>query len=67
MNRKSLIILFILVTAFTKAEIKLPAIFSDNMLLQQDTQVNIWGKAVPDKTVTIKTSWSKKTIKIGLS
>ena len=63
MNRKSLIILFILVTAFTKAEIKLPAIFSDNMLLQQNTQVNIWGKAVPDKTVTIKTSWSKKTIK----
>jgi sialate O-acetylesterase len=45
------------------AEIKLPAIFSDNMLMQQNTQVNIWGKADANKTVTIKTSWSKKAVK----
>lgn len=36
------------------AEIKLPAIFSDNMLLQQNTQVNLWGKAEANKTVSIK-------------
>lgn len=46
-----------------KAEVILPAIFSDNMLLQQNTEVNIWGKADANKTVTIKTSWSKKALK----
>ena len=44
---------------FIHAEIILPAIFSDNMLMQQNTQVNIWGKASTNKTVTILTSWSK--------
>jgi len=45
------------------AEIKLPAIFSDNMLLQQNTQVNLWGKADANKTVSLKASWSKVAIK----
>jgi len=45
------------------AEIKLPAIFSDNMLLQQNTQVNLWGKAEANKTVSLKASWSKVAIK----
>lgn len=49
--------------AYNRAEIKLPAIFADNMLMQQNTQVNIWGKAEPNKTVTIKTSWNKKAVK----
>ena len=47
----------------SKADIKLPAIFSDNMLMQQKTQVNIWGQASANKTVTIKASWNKKAIK----
>jgi sialate O-acetylesterase len=45
------------------AEVRLPAIFSDNMLLQQNTQVNLWGKATANKTVVIKASWSKKALK----
>lgn len=53
--------LFFFVTAH--ATIKLPAVFSDNMLMQQNTQVNIWGKADANKTVTIKASWNKKTLK----
>lgn len=48
---------------FIHAEIRLPAIFSDNMLMQQNTQVNIWGKASTNKTVTILTSWSKIPVK----
>ncbi|MFW9596435.1 MAG: sialate O-acetylesterase, partial [Paludibacter sp.] len=57
----SSIILLLFLTA--KADIKLPAIFSDNMLMQQNTQVNIWGQASANKTVTIKASWNKKAIK----
>jgi sialate O-acetylesterase len=43
-----------------KAEIKLPPIFADGMLLQQKTTTKIWGKATPDKKVTIFTSWNLK-------
>ncbi len=44
-----------------KAEIKLPAIFGDNMVLQQQTDAAIWGKANPNKTVNITCSWDNKS------
>ncbi|MDQ8005870.1 MAG: sialate O-acetylesterase [Pedobacter sp.] len=43
-----------------KAEIKLPSIFSNNMVLQQQADVAIWGKANKDAKVYIVTSWDKK-------
>lgn len=43
------------------AEVKLPAIFGDNMVLQQQTDAAIWGQATPNKTVKITTSWNKKS------
>lgn len=42
------------------AKVKLPAIISDNMLLQQNTTVNIWGKADPSENITLQSSWDKK-------
>ena len=38
----------------------LPAIFSDNMVLQQNASVNLWGKAAPGERVTVKASWATK-------
>lgn len=43
------------------AEVKLPALFTDNMVLQQQRDVKIWGKAEPGRTVTVSTSWNGKT------
>ena len=43
-----------------RADVKLPTIFSDNMVLQQNTQVRIWGKAAPGEKVTVAPSWSRK-------
>ena len=40
-----------------KAEVKLPAIISDNMILQQQSNVILWGEANPGRTVTVTTSW----------
>ena len=40
----------------------LSALFSDNMVLQQNTQAPIWGEATPGKQVKITPSWSKETI-----
>ena len=39
------------------AKVKLPQFFSDNMVLQQQTECNIWGKADANKNVIIITSW----------
>lgn len=43
------------------AKVKLPAIFSDGMVLQQNTTIKIWGKA--DSPVTLITSWDSKAYK----
>lgn len=43
------------------AKVTLPAVFTDNMVLQQQSDVKIWGKAKPGKAVKVTTSWDKKT------
>ena len=43
------------------AEIKLPAIFSDNMVLQRQSQVAVWGWAKPNATVSVTGSWNRKS------
>jgi sialate O-acetylesterase len=42
-------------------EVKLPAIFSDNMVLQQKTDAAIWGTAAKNSTVKVTTSWNGKS------
>lgn len=46
------------------AEIRLPAFFSDNMVLQQQCQANFWGWAQADQSLKIKTSWDNATYKV---
>ena len=42
------------------AKVKLPQFFSDNMVLQQQTECNIWGWTEPGQKVVVNTSWDKK-------
>ncbi len=58
------IIFNLLFLQLVKAEIKLPAIVSSNMVLQRNTTVEIWGWADVNEKITVKTSWLKKTLKI---
>ena len=57
---KFILLLFLSCVTTLNAEIKLPAIFSDGMVMQQKTNVNIWGKATPKGQVTLIASWDKK-------
>ena len=41
------------------AQVKLASIFSDNMVLQQNQQVKIWGTAPAGNPVTVKASWNE--------
>jgi sialate O-acetylesterase len=58
------VLTFLLIANFfipAKAGIKLPAIFSDNMVLQQQSQVAVWGWAKANSNVTVTCSWNKKS------
>ena len=45
--------LLLIGTCFVSADIRLPKIFSDNMVLQRDAAVRIWGTADPGEELTI--------------
>jgi len=40
--------------------IKLSPLFSDGMVLQRNTKINIWGSALPNKDVKVISSWSEE-------
>ena len=44
------------------AKVVLPQILSDHAVLQQQTEVKLWGKAVPNTTVNVTPSWNNQTI-----
>nr|WP_321335200.1 glycoside hydrolase family 88 protein [uncultured Bacteroides sp.] len=43
-----------------EAKVTLPSVFSDGMVLQQDTEVNVWGRAKPGEKISLLASWTKK-------
>jgi len=47
------------------AVVKLPAIISDNMVMQQDSKVRIWGWADADEKVAVSILKQKKTVIAG--
>lgn len=59
----SLLLLTFSSTIDAVAQVKLPALFSDNMVLQQQSEVALWGSAKPRATLTVSTSWDKKKYK----
>jgi sialate O-acetylesterase len=63
----ALLIVLVITSESLYGEVKLPAIFGDNMVLQQKTDAAIWGTAVNNSTVKVITSWNNKmyTIKAG--
>ena len=48
----------LLLGATARADVKLPALFSDNMVLQRGVSAPIWGEALPGEKVTVVDSRS---------
>lgn len=46
------------------AKVTLPDIMSDNMVLQQQTEACLWGKADANAEVTIRPSWNNEAYKV---
>lgn len=65
MKKTGLIFILCLVFTNTKllANVDLPAIFSDHMVLQRNSEVTIWGWAKSGEPIKLYTSWSADTLK----
>lgn len=62
MKRIVLINLVSLVCSFLSAQdLKVADIFSDDMVLQQQSDVPVWGWAKPGTEVSVRTSWNDQT------
>lgn len=61
---KSFITLFIVLffASATFAKVTLPEIMSDNMVLQQNTKVKIWGKSKANTNISVTPSWSNRNL-----
>ncbi|BCI63332.1 9-O-acetylesterase [Coprobacter secundus subsp. similis] len=42
------------------ADVRLPALFTDNMVLQQCTDAPFWGEAAPNKVVKVMVGWEAR-------
>ncbi len=56
---------FTLLISGLHAEVKLPAILSDHMLLQQGQPVRLWGTASPNETVSVSLPGQQLSVKAG--
>lgn len=65
MMKKINLIICLICIAFAaqmKAEIKMPSVFSDGMVLQANGNVRIWGNSTKENAkVTVKTTWDSQT------
>lgn len=61
-NMKKFLLLMVLGTMSiaVKAQVAMSQLFTDNMVLQRESEVPLWGKAKPGKPVHVITSWDNK-------
>ena len=57
-----LLLLILLTPCFLSAQLKCADIFSDNMVLQRDEPVSIWGKGLPGNVVEVKFNEAVKKV-----
>lgn len=61
MNKIRIILILLMIAAMTRAELRMPSIFADGMVLQAGKPVPVWGKADPGSEVTVEFAGQKKT------
>lgn len=58
---KAVVVIVVILTRISAhADIRLPAVLSSNMVLQQQSQVKLWGWGEPYEVITVITSWDNK-------
>lgn len=62
-----IVLLLFIALPVIHAEVKLPSIFSDHMVLQQQTKVKLWGSSKGKGRVEVITSWNSKRYQAPIS
>ncbi len=60
--RKSIVVFLFLLPCPIFADVSLPAIFSDNMVLQRQIAISVWGNASANEEITIELDTQRVTI-----
>ena len=63
----TLSLLFFLLTSNISAQVTLPSIFNDNMVLQQNFEAPIWGWAEPGSEIIVSGSWSRMPARTAIA
>ncbi|WP_460762278.1 sialate O-acetylesterase [Niabella terrae] len=61
MRKYFVLILGLLAVLSVQAEIRLPAVIGNHMVLQQKVTTRLWGWAAPSEKIFITTSWNNQT------
>lgn len=63
MNKKIAFLLIAFFSAFmSQAKVTLPALIADNMVVQRESEVMLWGRSEPHTEIRITASWNSETI-----
>lgn len=49
------------------AQLRLPSVFGDDMVLQRNSSVRLWGKAAPSSPVRITAGWASEPVEVNAS
>ncbi|MBO9660602.1 MAG: hypothetical protein J7527_17400, partial [Chitinophagaceae bacterium] len=59
--REALLAMLLFSPCMLIAQVQLPSLFADNMILQRESTPPIWGKSGRNAKISIRTSWNNKT------
>ena len=62
LKKITVFVAFICFLFSANAQIKLPSLVGDNMVLQQNSDVNLWGWSAPNEKISIQLGWQDKAI-----
>ena len=62
MKKIAFIAVLLTASALCAAKVELPAVIGSNMVIQQQADAPIWGKAAPRATVTVTTGWNSEKV-----
>ena len=59
MKSLTTVVLLFSVQCISHADVRMPSLFSDRMVLQQKTENIVWGFADPGEKVSVEANWGK--------
>ncbi|MCQ2144102.1 MAG: 9-O-acetylesterase, partial [Bacteroidales bacterium] len=65
MKRTILLLASLLCLCNLEAKVKFSSVIGSNMVLQQESDVKVWGTALPGRTVTISASWAGEPVSVA--